>query len=398
MKTIEEILAAQQAIVDTAKAENRSLNDDEAKQYETLETELRDINRTHDIEKRQAAYMTPNASLAAVVNVTAVKEDDTLDRAFTEYLRTGQGNADIAELRAQNSGTGSAGGYIAPDTFRAKVVEIQHSYGGVAPFAETLNTENGNDLEYASNDDTNVGVITAESASVSGGADLTFGQVQLGAYKYTSSGAGNAPLRVPVELIQDAFIDIDAYVARKLGTRIAKKQALDWAVGTGSGMPDGICRAALTPDHELATGATITYNDLLDLEAALDPAYEQNARWVFNKATWTAIRKLVDDNGRPLILEQAASGIGGAPQKTLLGYPVTLDSSFPDPTGDFTNFAILGDIAEAYVIRRVSPLVVARSEHTRIANFEVEFVAMERADGTVQNRAAMVVLATENTA
>lgn len=265
---------------------------------------------------------------------------------------------------------------------------------------ETITTETGATLEYPTNDDTaNSGSITAESAAFANGADLTFGSVSLGAFKYTSSGAGTTtPLRVPVELLQDSAFDISAYIARKLGERIMRKQASDWAVGTGTTLPFGICHSGLTHDHELATTTTITYSDLLDLEAALDPSYEANAKWVFNKATWTAIRKLEDDSGRPLIFDQAASGIGGAPQKTLLGYPVVLDQSFPNPTGDSTNFAVLGDLREAYVIRRVASLTVVANPWTRANNGEVEFTAWERADGNIQNRKAYVVLATEDVA
>jgi HK97 family phage major capsid protein len=285
---------------------------------------------------------------------------------------------------------------IAP-AFRQKLVEVQKAFGGLAAEVETINTETGAALEYPSNDDTaNAGTITAESAAFSSGADLTFGTVARGAFKYTSAGASNLPLRVPVELLQDAAFDVESYIAKALGTRIARKQASDWAVGGGTTLPFGICHAGLTENKALTTTTTITYADLLDLEAALDPAYEQNAKWVFNKATWTAIRKLEDDNGRPLIFDQAASGISGAPQKTLLGYPVVLDQQMPAATGDSTNFAILGDLREAYVIRRVAPLTVVVNPWTRAGNGEVEFVAWERADGNIQNRKAYTVLATQD--
>jgi HK97 family phage major capsid protein len=394
--TIQEIIAAQQAIVDAADAEKRSMTDAEATQFETLEVEGKALQRTNEIRSRQAAYVAPNASLAAVVNVATDKPDNTLDRAFGEFLRTGVPNADIAELRAQGSGD-SAGGYMIAPAFQQKLVVVQKAFGGLAAEVQTINTDTGAALEYPSNDDTSAsGTITAESAAFSSGTDLTFGTVALSAIKYTSSGASNLPLRVPVELLQDAAFDVESYIAKALGTRIARKQAVDWTVGTGSGMPFGIAHAGLTEDKALTTTTTITYNDLLDLEAKLDPAYEQNAKWVFNKATWVAVRKLVDDNGRPLIFDQAASGISGAPQKTLLGYPVILDQQMPSAAGDSTNFAVLGDLAEAYVIRRVAALTVIVNPWTRAGNGEVEFVAWERADGNIQNRKAYTVLATQD--
>ena len=396
MRTIETILTEQRALIDTAEAESRALSDDEVTTYESLEAELRSVQRTTEIRSRQSAYEAPNAS---AMHVGAHKPDDTLDRAFESYLRTGQPNADLAELRAQST-SDSAGGYMISPGFRQKLVEVRKAFGGLAPEVETITTETGATLEYPTNDDTaNQGAITAESAAFANGADLSFGTVNLGAFKYTSSGAGTTtPLRVSVELLQDAQFDVTSLIARKLGERIARKQAVDFAIGAGSTLPLGICHAGLTEDHALASGATITYADLMDLEATLDPAYEQNAKWVFNKATWVAIRKLVDNDGRPLIFDQAASGAGKAPERMLLGYPVVIDQSFPNPTGDSTNFAILGDLREAYVIRRVAPLTVVVNPWTRANNGEVEFVAYERADATIQNRAAYSVLATEDTA
>ncbi|BBY43241.1 phage major capsid protein [Mycolicibacterium celeriflavum] len=396
--SIEEILAKLQEIADAG--ETRSLTDDEVQSYEELEGQLKAAQKTQELRARQSAYMAPNASVAAAVNVATVKQDDTLDRAFESYLRTGRANQDIQELRAQQVGTDSEGGYLVSPGFRQKLVEVQKAFGGLANEVDTFTTEKGGAIEYPTLDDTaNSGSITAEEAAFADGADLTFGTVNLGAFKYTSSGAGTTtPLRVSVELLQDAEFDIQGLVARKLGERIMRKQASDWAIGTGTTLPFGICHAGLTHDHELATTTTITYADLLDLEAKLDPAYEQNAKWVFNKATWTAVRKLVDDNGRPLIFDQAASGAGQAPQKTLLGYPVVLDQSFPSPAGDSANFTVLGDLREAYVIRRVAPLTVVVNPYTRMNNGQVEYVAWERADGNIQNRKAYVVLATEDVA
>ncbi len=383
----------------TAEGETRSLTDDEIAKYTELEGQLKAAQKTAELRSRQAAYVAPNASVQAAANVAPAKADTGLDVAFRSYLATGQANQDIAELRAQGSGD-SAGGYTIPPGFREKLVEVQKAFGGLANEVELLPTENGATIEYPSNDDTaSVGAITAESAAFANGTDLVYGNVTLPTFKYTSSGAGTTtPLRVPVELLQDSFFDVESHIAKKLGTRIMRKQAADWAVGAGTTLPFGICHAGLTHDHELATTTTITYADLLDLEAALDPAYEQNAKWVFSKATWTAVRKLVDTAGRPLVIDNASSGIGGRPEKSLLGYPVVLDQAFPAPTGDSTNFAVLGDLREAYVIRKVANLTVVVNPYTRANNGEVEYTAWERAGGAIQNRKAYVVLATEDVA
>jgi HK97 family phage major capsid protein len=369
-----------------ALGETRSLTNEEFATAKDLEDQLERAKQTEQFRARHAAYVAP---VQAAVHVATAKQDDGLERAFAAYLRTGTPNADISELRAQSVGTDSAGGYMVPPGFRQKLVEVQKAFGGLAAEVDLYPTDNGTTVEFPSNDDTaNIGQITAENAAFSGGADLTLGTVNLGAFKYTSAGASNLPLKVSVELLQDSAFPIEEYIARKLGERIARKQAVDWVTGTGTTLPFGIARAGLTANATLAAGNAITYAKLLEIEGALDPAYEQNAKWVMSKATWQNIRAVVGSDGRPLVQESAAAGIGTAPRRSLLGYEVIIDQAFPTNTTLSAKFAVLGDLREAYVIRKVGSPMLSVNPYSSAASGQVEFVAWERADGNVQNRNA----------
>jgi HK97 family phage major capsid protein len=390
--TVEEILAALQAIIDGAvgdAGEPRDLNDEESARYEQLEKQLAVVRRSNEIRARQQAYTTPVNSYL----VASGKPDDGLERAFEAYLRTGQVNQDLTQLRAQGVGTSAGGGYVVPDGFRQKIVEVQQAYGGLAEHVDSFTTSEGNPIEYPTLDDTdNQGSITAESAAVSSGADLVFGSVRLGAYKYTSAGAGsNLPLRVSVELLQDSAFDVVGLVSRALGTRIARKQAQHWLTGTGVGEPLGLVASSLTADNELDTPDTVDYDDLMDTYDALDPAYEQNAKWIMKKNTWSQIRGIIDGAQRPII-QGTNEGIGGKPAMSLLGFPVVLDQGMPTLSSAADGNAIaFGDFREAYVIRRVSDLTVVVNPYTRAANGEVEYTAWQRADGNIQNRSAYII-------
>lgn len=391
--TIDEIVEALRAIVDGADAEGREINEEEAQRYEQLEVELATARRSHEIRSRQTAYETPNRADVGAYVATA-NQDDTLERAFDAYLRTGQQNADIVELRAQGEGTSAGGGFMVPPGFRQKIVERMVSFGGLAAAVESFNTTTGNNIEYPTLDDTaNSGGITAESAAITSGADMVFGSVALGAYKYTSAGAGsNLPLRVSVELLQDSAFDVQGLVSRVLGTRIARAQASHWVTGTGVGQPKGLVAASLTADRDLDTADTPDYEDLVDTQDLLDEAYEPNASWVMRKNTWSQLRLIVDLNGRPII-QDSTDGISEKPQRRLLGAPVILDEAMPALSSAADGFCIAyGDFREAYVIRRVSNLVVVVNPYSRASNGEVEYTAWERADGNIQNRNAYVIL------
>ena len=397
MRTVDDVLRDMQAIVDAAAGRNMTAA--EMDRYEALEAEKAQLERADAINARQTNYGAaagPRPINGTPALIPGGRKPDTLEAAFDNYLRTGMPNADMAALRApagfvnaQSAGSDPAGGYMVPPEFRQKLVDVQKAFGGLAAEVDSFDTGTGSGIEYPSVDDTaNSGQITAEGAAVSGGADLVFGTVNLGAFKYTSSGASNAPLKVSVELLQDAAFDVSGLIARKLGTRIARKQAVDWVTGTGTTLPFGIARAALTADSTLAAGNAITYAKLLEIETALDPAYEQNAKWAMNKASWQNIRAVLDSTGRALIQDTGTDGIGGRPARRLLGYEVVIDQAFPTNTTLSAKWAVLGDLREAYVIRRVRNLVVVVNPYSSAASGQVEFTAWERADGNVQNRKA----------
>jgi len=386
--SIDEILTEQQAIADLG--ETRSLTDEEIQKFEELESQLKAAQKTDEIRSRQRAYMTP---VQAAVNVATTKQDDTLDRAFNHYLRTGKENADMVELRAQAEGTGSEGGYLVPDGFRTKLIERMKAFGGIANVAETITTATGNPLPFPTVDDVaNVGEIVAEGGTFASGADLTFGTESLSAYKYMAGGGSNLPLRVSVELLQDASFDVEGLVSRKLGERIARIQSTHLVTGTGSGQPKGIVHG-LT-GIEIAANTAVAFDDLITYIHSVDPAYRDNAVWAFNDASLATIKKIKDDDHRP-IFRPADADLGTATGGgTLLGFPVVIDQAFPDISlsSNTTNWGAFGNLFEGYVIRRVRDVVLIVNPWTRAANGQVEFTAWARMDATIQNSNAYIAL------
>lgn len=392
--TVEQILEALQAILDGAKTEDgadRPLSDEEAARYEELEGQLTQIRRAKEIRSRHDAYLTPVRS-DIHVNVSG-GGDDKHERAFEHYLRTGglmQRGFDptsMTEFRAQSEGTNTAGGYLVPQGFRAKLIERLKAFGGLAAEAEILNTSEGNLLPYPTIDDTaNVGEIVAEGGTFAAGADIVFATRNLTAWKYMSGGAGNLPLKVSWELLEDSAFDVPSFIARKLGERIARVQAVHWVTGTGSGQPQGI----VTPITTSGTIGTLAYADLLATVNFLDPAYWTNAKWLMNQATWATIQGLTDTVGRPLINGQD-TGIGGAiGQASLLGFPVVIDQAMPSKaTG--AKYLAFGDLREAYVIRRIKDVTLVTLNELYAPNGQTGFLAWARADGAVQNVNAVVV-------
>lgn len=415
--TLEEITHAMTAIVEGA--ENRSLTDDEVTNYEGLETKLQATRKTDEIRKRNAAYEAPRVHIIPVTP----KGDQALEFAYDAYLRTGQRNMDIAGLenRDQSTTTTTSGGYLVPPGYLTRIVNILKNFGGVRRVAEIMPTASGQPIQFPTNDDTaNSAAIATEATAVgSGGADLLFGQVTLGAWEYVSTGASQNPLRIPLSLMQDSAFDIGSYVTQKLAMRVARKQAVDFVQGTGSSQPKGLNYRI--PDMNLATGNAFVYSGpstapgLLQVVHKLDPDYREGATWLMNDATVALIEGVVDSTGRPLLMPYALSSMGADPGQAgaatdgagyrlgqmLLGYPVVIDQAFPvvqnasvAPPGSANDgFISFGNHNEAYIIREVLDFTILVNPYTRQTQREVEYVGFARADATIKNSKAHVILA-----
>jgi len=394
--TIEEILAALQAIIDQAVAADgqpRDLTDEEAKRFQDLEVKLESARRSAEIRARQQAYTTPVGVPGLAQPVTAAKKDDGQERAFEAYLRTGQANQDITHLRAQGEGIGSAGGYLVPDGFRDKLVEVRKSFGGIAEVVESFTTSTGNSTSWPAMDDTaNEGEIVEEHGTFVGGADMVFTPLSLGAYTYATCGASALPMRLSWELLQDSAFDVQGKISAVLGKRIARTQSKHLISGTGVKQPQGI-KTGLT-GVQIAANTGITYNDLLGFTHSVDPEYRGNARWAFNDTSLETIGKIKDTNGDPLWRTLTAT-MGDDPYSgRLLGFPYTIDQGFPDISlsSGTVNWGVFGDLKEGYVIRHVREIVLVVNPYSRASYRETEFSAYARMDAGQQNTAAYSAL------
>lgn len=286
------------------------------------------------------------------------------------------------ELRALAAGTGSAGGYTVPTEFLSRLQEVRKAYGGIAQHAETITTADGAPLQWATNDDTaNKGAILAENTQVTE-QDTTFGTKTLGAYMYTSK-----MVRVSLQLLQDSQFDIEGFLARKLGERIGRAAAEHFAVGTGTGQPEGLVTGLTLGVTSAASGA-IGYDDFVEIEHSIDPAYRtDNARYIVHDSVIKAVRKLKDSQGRPL---WAPAISVGAPS-TINGRPYTVDNSLAALAAS-SKSVIYGDIRAAYLIRQVAGAQTMRLSERYADYLQVAFLGFQRLDAKVQDTQAAAVL------
>lgn len=392
-RTIEAVRAEQAALF--AKPE---LSDAELDQVEALAKEREGMTRAQNARAVFAAG--ESIGMPTVLPAQAKGEDAEQIAAFDAYVRTGHVNTDLISgaTFAQQEGTPSAGGYLVPDGYRPKLVDRKVSFGGFINEAERFNSGDGRSTPWPTVDDTsNVGEIVAEGGTIASGDDIVFGTGgPLGAYMFMTGGAGNVGLRVSRQLLQDSAISVESLVLSKLDMRIERLKAQLAVRGTGSGQPQGIDYTT-SIQVELASGNAVTYAKLNALVHSIDQYYRDGAKWSFNDTTMGVIEGILDTNGRPLLKDSNFGIAGGPTSPSLLGYPVVIDSAWPDIANNTDDAALsgwgaFGNFKEAYVWRDVLGLEVIADPYARKGYAEIEYIGFARADGMIQNRYAYGVI------
>lgn len=381
-----------------AEADGYNLTTEEDETWQRALDDVEKLSKQIEVEERHARL---NAIAPAAESVAPTQRDDVdpeageYRQAFNAMLRRGVGRLSAdqqsvlergfgeIDTRALSSVTDAAGGYTVPDEFSNRLVETMKAYGGLLGIVDVLTTASGTDLLWPTNDDTaNEGAILDENTQISE-QDVAFGQGKLKAYTYTSK-----LIRVPLQLLQDSAIDIEAFLARRIGERIGRAVAGHIATGAGTTQPVGVANATVGFGVGVtgATGntTTVTYDSLVDLEHSVDPAYRGSAQYAMNDLTLAAIRKLKDSQNRPLWVPSVAGGV----PSTINGRPYTIDNKLPAPAPNAKSI-LFGDFKTGYIARRVSGAQVLRLSE-RYADFlQVGFFGFARWDGVIQDAAAV---------
>jgi HK97 family phage major capsid protein len=125
------------------------------------------------------------------------------------------------------------------------------------------------------------------------------------------------------------------------------------------------------------TGETtsITYDDLVELEHSVDPAYRKNARFMMSDAALKVIKKLKDGIGRPLWM----AGLAVKEPDTINAYPYVINQDMAVPAAS-AKTVLFGDFSN-YFIRRVAGVQVLRLQERYAELNQVGFLCFQRWDG-----------------
>ena len=302
------------ALLNAVKTEERAFSEDEKKQFDALEAEIQQLDATIKAEERAQGISDVKVPETAPATATQPSQEELEERAFTDYL-----NGKIMEMRSgeQNVDWTNNSGAIIPTTIAKRIIDevkdICPILAGADVYHEKGNLKIPKWTKANSTHDVTVGYATEFTPLTADSGKFT--SVDLGGY------LAGALVLVGKSVINSSVINVTQFVIRKIAEKVAQFLEGELLKGSGSSAAEG----AVKTSNIVTTGTALTIglDDLIALQAAVKQAYQKNACWTMNNATFTAIKQLKDGDNRPLLQPDVSSAF---PYR-LLGKPVYLSDN-----------------------------------------------------------------------
>lgn len=322
--------------------------------------------------------------------VADVSEDEALayKQGFQAYLRKGQNAFYDAERKAMSVGSDPDGGYLVPADTSGRIIQKVYE---LSPIRSIANVQSiSTDALEGLNDNEEAGFAwVGETDTRSETSTPRLGQWRIQAeemYAYP---------RTTRKLLDDAAVDVEAWLINKASERFARAEGVAFVTGDGIAKPRGFATypTATTGDGSRAWGTLQHFNTgvngafantnpsdiLFDISDSLKDEYRAGARWVTLQSVITTIRKFKESTSNAYIWQP---GLQAGQPSTLLGYPITKAEAMPSLGAGSLSLAF-GNFSAAYqIVDRFGNRII-RDDIT-LPGF-VKFHVFRRVGGAVLN-------------
>lgn len=384
------------AVAERAADENRALDTEEQKQWETLNAELdaldRRMNSIAEAEKRAKETEAKFAEIEGrpVENLKVGGDRSQTDQELRAFLKGDQGAPRFYDVKPQgpvnfrdlSKLTAGAGLNTVPTSFFERLMAHLIETSAMLQLGPTvLNTASGESIQVPKTTAHSSAVIVAEAAAIPE-SDPVFGQITLGAFKY------GVLIQVSRELVDDTGVDLEGYLAMQTGRALGNAFGAHLVTGSGTGQPRGVITDA-SPGVTGPVGTTTTFGNqatvgqgfdlLISLFHSVISPYRQSASvgWMMNDTTASLVRRIKSTDG---LYAWQPSLVAGAPD-TILAKPVVVDPNVASPAANAESIAF-GDWSQ-YFVRLAGGVRFERSDDFAFGSDLVSYRALLRGDGAL---------------
>ena len=315
-----------EAMLDTAKAEERAMTSEEITKFDELENEIKNIDAT--IEREEKRNMIENKEITKDVTV---EERDV--KSFADYIRNAVTGL---ENRAETNLVKGDNGAVIPKTIVKKIMDRVEDISPIYKLATKYHIAGTVNVPKEDNNSDTITVAYATEFTELESHSNKFATIELTGYLY------GALTKISKSLLRNSDFDLTNWVVAKMAKKIAKFIEGELINGT-SAKTAGIAGSydATNMKVTLAKAGTITADELVDLQECVPDEYQADSIWVMNRATRKAIRKLKDGQGNYLLEKDSTSKWG----YRLMGNDVYCSDNMPVLGTAGKNVVMYGDFS-----------------------------------------------------
>lgn len=335
--------------------------------------------------KLEAAMSRPGGEGKATDAEFEVKHRDAL-REYMAYgtLPTGfKAGSEGVEIKAMSTDVNPDGGYLVrPELSQTIVSRIFET----SPLRQVANVErtSAKSIDILIDDNEAAASWVGEGASVGETDTPELGQKVIAAHTI------KADPRMTTEMIEDAYLDVEAWLSGKVADKFARKQNTAFVNGTGVNQPRGFLTytaQAVSGTYErgkinqvnMGSAAALNADGLIEVQNALKEGYQAGAVWGMKRTTFGAALQLKGADNyffSPVLLAN------GQATMQLLGKPVIFMDDMPAVAANALS-VVYADFSVAYTIVDRVGLQVLRDPYTN-KGF-VTYYTTQRVGGDVTN-------------
>lgn len=314
-----DLITRAEEILDSAKAEQRELSDDEIAEITSAKEEVRRIKETLTLEEEVRSM--EKFEEKSENKEETMEERELMERqAFEDYIRGTVNERSDVNLTLTDNGA------VIPKTIVNYIIRKVYDICPILDRSQKFNVKGTLAVPYYPADANNITVAYQEEFVDMESTSGSFSSVNL-----TGFLAG-ALTKVSRSLVNNTNIDVVGFVVDEMAQAIARFIEHELLVGHPAGPnptedPAKVLGlSTLNNKITLTSASAITADDVVRLQGKIKDQFQSNAIWIMHPSTREALRLLKDHMEHYMLNPDFTSAFG----YTMLGKPVYVSDNMPE--------------------------------------------------------------------
>ena len=278
-----------EAILNTAKAENRAMNENEVAKFDELEKSIKNIDETLKRKEKLDSMEEKGIKVEDKIELTQEEKDV---KAFARFIR----NKVNGIVENDTNLTKGDNGAVIPSTIAKKIIDKVNEISPL--YASASKYDGKGTLAIPKYDDTTDDVTVGYASDFD---ELVSHSGKFATVELTGFLIG-ALTKISKSLLNNSDFNLTQYVINKM----AQKFKLFYEGEMINGTNQKIAGIVGTYDDtnmkiQLSNNSSISTDELIDIQEAVPDDFQVGAYWIMNRDTRKKVRKLRDGEGNYLL-------------------------------------------------------------------------------------------------